>query len=340
MKDVIQQIQSLEAVNTLSKHEQIVNGILNSINENILKQGDSLPSINTMIKQLGFARETIAKAYKDLVYSGVIESKNRLGYFVATSKTEQSLKVALVLFGFDIFQETFYKTFRSGLGENIQLDIFFHHNNFAIFNNIIDSIKGKYGMYVIAAMPDPKTEALLSELPTNRLLLVDRFIETEEDYSFLVQEFKESSYNAFVGLKDKIQKFEKVFFYFRKQSAEPPEILESFERFTNEYTINSVVEKNYKVEHLAKGNVYFTMHGAELWEMLKDAKNQGLEIGKDVGFFSHNDDIIKEILFDGITTFSTDFTAMGKEAANYVINHKGKKLKKIIPTKLLLRNSL
>jgi DNA-binding LacI/PurR family transcriptional regulator len=82
------------------------------------------------------------------------------------------------------------------------------------------------------------------------------------------------------------------------------------------------------------------MHGPELWEMLKDAKNQGLEIGKDVGFFSHNDDVIKEIIFDGITTFSTDFTAMGKEAADYVINYKGKKMKKTIPTKLIIRNSL
>lgn len=340
MKEVIEQIQELESVNTLSKHEQIVNGVLNSINENILKKGDALPSINTMIKQLGFARETIAKAYKELVHSGVVESKNRLGYFVATSKTDQSLKVALVLFGFDIFQETFYDNFRNGLGENVQLDIFFHHHNINIFKGIIDSIKGKYGMYVIAAFPHPKTEGLLIKLPANRLLLVDRHIETEEEYSYIAQEFKDSSFNAFVGLKEKIKKFNKVFFYFRTQSAEPSEILESFQKFANENSIENSIERNYKPSHLEKGNVYFTMHGQELWTMLKDAKSKGFEIGKDIGFFSHNDDIIKEILFDGITTFSTDFTQMGKDAADYVLNHKGNKLKKIIPTKLIHRNSL
>lgn len=340
MKDVIEQILILKSVNTLSKNEQIVNGILNSINENILKKGDPLPSINTMIKQLGYARETIAKAYKELVHSGVIESKNRLGYFVATAKTGQSLKVALILFGFDIFQETFYKTFQKGLGENVQLDIFFHHNNIKTFSSIIDSIKGKYGMYVIAAIPNTKTERVLNQLPTNRLLLVDRFIETQEDYSYIAQEFKDSSYNAFLGLNERIKKFEKVYFYFRTNSAEPNEILDSFQRFSEENNINCVFEKNYQQEHLQKGNVYFTMHGPELWEMLKDAKNKGFEIGKDLGFFSHNDDIIKEIMFDGITTFSTDFSLMGKEAAHYVMNLMGTKVKKIIPTKLILRNSL
>lgn len=340
MKDVIQQIQDLESVNTLSKHEQIVNGILNSITENILKKGDALPSINTMIKQLGYARETIAKAYKELVHSGVIESKNRLGYFVATSKTDQSLKVALVLFGFDTFQETFYDNFRNGLGPNVHLDIYFHHDNFNTFKSIIDSIKGKYGMYVIAAIPNSKTENVLQELPNNRLLLVDRYIETKEEYSYLAQEFKNSSYSAFLGLKERIEKFNKVYFYFRVNSAEPIEILQSFQKFTSEFNIDNTVEKNYKAVHLEKGNVYFTMHGPELWTMLKDAKSKGLEIGKDVGFFSHNDDIVKEILFDGITTFSTDFATMGREAADYVVNHKGNKLKKIIPTKLILRNSL
>lgn len=339
-KEVINQIQALESVNTLTKHEQIVNGIINAINENHLQKGDSLPSINYMIKNLGFARETIAKAYKDLIFSGIIESKNRLGYFVASSNTDQSLKVVLVLFGFDIFQETFYENFRNGLGENVQLDIFFHHHNIELFETIIDSIKGKYGMYVIAAFPNDKTEDILSKLPSNRLLLVDRNIKTQEEYSYVAQEFKNSSYEAFLGLKDKIKKFNKVIFYFRKQSAEPIEILDSFLEFSTKHKVEIKVEKNYKPIHLEKGNVYFTMHGQELWTMLKDAKNKGFVIGKDVGFFSHNDDIIKEILFDGVTTFSTDFALMGQEAAHYVLHLKGNKAKIIIPTKLIPRNSL
>ncbi|WP_428229362.1 GntR family transcriptional regulator [Flavobacterium sp.] len=338
MKQIIQQIKNLESINSFSKHEQLVQGIINAIDEKVVTKGDLLPSVNTFISELGFARETIAKAYKELVHRGIIESKNRLGYFVATNDVKQELKVALLIFAFDIFQETFYENFRKGLGKNIQLDIFFHHNNFDTFESIVQNIKGKYGMFVIAPIPSKKTPAVLKQLPTNRVLLVDRFIETDEDYNYVAQEFGDSSYNAFVQLKDKIKKYDEIIFFFKPSSAEPDEILNSFKRFMKDYDIKGVIKEEYVSGSLEKGKVYFTIHNLELWEMLKDSKIKGLKIGSDIGFISHNDDIVKEIIFDGVTTFSTDFSEMGKKAANFVLNRK--KIQEIIPTILVDRNSL
>ncbi|QDW21401.1 GntR family transcriptional regulator [Flavobacterium sp. KBS0721] len=338
MKQIIQQIKNLESINSLSKHEQLVQGIINAIDEKVVTKGDLLPSVNTFISELGFARETIAKAYKELVHRGIIESKNRLGYFVATNDVKQELKVALLIFAFDIFQETFYENFRKGLGKNIQLDIFFHHNNFDTFESIVQNIKGKYGMFVIAPIPSKKTPAVLKQLPTNRVLLVDRFIKTDEDYNYVAQEFGDSSYNAFVQLKDKIKKYDEIIFFFKPSSAEPDEILNSFKRFMKDYDIKGVIKEEYVSGSLEKGKVYFTIHNLELWEMLKDSKIKGLKIGSDIGFISHNDDIVKEIIFDGVTTFSTDFSEMGKKAANFVLNRK--KIQEIVPTILVDRNSL
>jgi len=338
MKQIIQQIKNLESINSFSKHEQLVQGIINAIDEKVVTKGDLLPSVNTFISELGFARETIAKAYKELVHRGIIESKNRLGYFVATNDVKQELKVALLIFAFDIFQETFYENFRKGLGKNIQLDIFFHHNNFDTFESIVQNIKGKYGMFVIAPIPSKKTPTVLKQLPTNRVLLVDRFIETDEDYNYVAQEFGDSSYNAFVQLKDKIKKYDEIIFFFKPSSAEPDEILNSFKRFMKDHDIKGVIKEEYVSGSLEKGKVYFTIHNLELWEMLKDSKIKGLKIGTDIGFISHNDDIVKEIIFDGVTTFSTDFSEMGKKAANFVLHRK--KIQEIIPTILVDRNSL
>jgi len=175
-------------------------------------------------------------------------------------------------------------------------------------------------------------------LPTNRVLLVDRFIETDEDYNYVAQEFGDSSYNAFVQLKDKIKKYDEIIFFFKPSSAEPDEILNSFKRFMKDYDIKGVIKEEYVSGSLEKGKVYFTIHNLELWEMLKDSKIKGLKIGSDIGFISHNDDIVKEIIFDGVTTFSTDFSEMGKKAANFVLNRK--KIQEIVPTILVDRNSL
>ena len=72
--------------------------------------------------------------------------------------------------------------------------------------------------------------------------------------------------------------------------------------------------------------------------MLKDSKNKDLVLGRDVGILSHNDDDVKEIIFDGITTFSIDFAHMGRLAAEFVLSLKP--IKHIMENKLIRRNSL
>ena len=48
--------------------------------------------------------------------------------------------------------------------------------------------------------------------------------------------------------------------------------------------------------------------------------------------------VVKEIIFDGITTYSTDFALMGKKAAHYVLTRE--KIQETLPTILIRRNSL
>ncbi len=82
--------------------------------------------------------------------------------------------------------------------------------------------------------------------------------------------------------------------------------------------------KTHKIKHeifpeyipgtLEKGKVYFTINNTELWSMLKDCKMKKLKPGKDVGILSHNDETVKELIFDGITTYSADFRVMAEKS--------------------------
>ena len=338
MASVFQKIKELEGVTSFSKHEQLVQGVINAIDEKLIARGELLPSVNNMIHELGFARETIVKAYKELINRGIIESKNRLGYYVTNDDTNQHLRVALLLFAFDTFQETFYENLRNGLGDKIQLDVFFHHNNLLIFETIIANIKGKYGMYVVAPIPHEKIVPVLEQLPMNKFLMVDRFLKLKDKHSYIVQEFEESAYRVFSELSERIKKFEEFVFFFKPSTAEPSEVLSAFKRFVKDYGVKGTVRSEYVQGTIEPGKVYFTIHNLELWAMLKDTKLKKLKLGKDLGILSHNDDNVKEIIFDGITTFSVDFALMGRKAAEFVL--KRSEVQEVLPTMLLRRNSL
>ncbi|MBN8865630.1 MAG: GntR family transcriptional regulator [Sphingobacteriales bacterium] len=338
MQNIYEQIKELEHIQGLSKHEQLVQGIINAINDKLIARGDMLPSVNSLIKELGFARETIAKGYKELISRGIVESKNRIGFFVANESTENVLRIVLVIFAFDSFQEIFYKTFRDRLGKRAHIDIFFHHNNIDVFESIISTVRGKYGMYVVAPIPHKRTAAILNTLPLNKFLMIDRYQELAGDFSYVVQEFGESSYRAFAELAPAIRSFKGMIHYHRPASDTPIEIIEAYKRFIKDYQINSVIRTEYIPGSIEKGFVYFTINNAELWQMLKDAKAKGYKLGRDVGILSHNDEIVKEIIFDGITTYSTDFSKMAEKSAEFVA--KRKPIREVIPTVLLRRGSL
>ena len=338
MGTVVHKIQELEEITSFSKHEQVVQGVINAIDEKIVTQGSMLPSVNNMVRDLGFASKTIVKAYKELKERGLVESKNRLGYFVVNEATEQTMKVALLLYAFHPFQEIFYNTFREGVGENIQVDIFFHHNNIEVFETILGNIAGKFGMYVIAPIPHPNTKSILKKIPRNKLLLVDRYEELGGEFSHITQEFEIATYMALKELEESIREFDRLILFFRSNSDYPIEILRAFEKFLKDTQIEGEVQSQYIPGSIERGTVYYTIGDGDLWKILKDAKKRNFEIGKDIGCVSNNNGPVKEIICGGITTFSTDFEMMAVKAAKF-IKHR-KPIQESIPSNLIRRASL
>ncbi|RYG54334.1 MAG: GntR family transcriptional regulator, partial [Chitinophagaceae bacterium] len=220
----------------------------------------------------------------------------------------------------------------------VHIDIFFHHNNIDVFESIISSVKGKYGMYVVAPIPHKRTAGILCTLPLNKFLMIDRYLALPGEFSYIVQEFEESSYLAFSKLAPAIRKFKGMINYHRPASDTPIEIIDAYKKFIRDYKIKSIIRTEYIPGSIEKGYVYFTINNAELWQMLKDAKAKGFTLGKDVGILSHNDEVVKEIIFDGITTYSTDFVKMAEKAAEFVVKRKA--IQEVIPTVLLRRGSL
>lgn len=338
MDSLFENINKLKEAVTLTKHEKLVKAITNAIESKDLVKGDKLPSINKMVKEVGFARKTIVKAYEELKGRGIVESKNFKGYYVADIKTGTKLRVALVLYAFHEFQQDFYNTFREEMGSNYVINVFFHHNNLDVFNDILRRISGRYGMYVIAPIQHPQVKPLLKKIPSDKLLVVDRHISLPPDYSFIAQEFENSTYKQLVKLLPKIERYKKFILFFKENSDYPIGILNAFKRFTEEFNINGEIEDHYIKGSVKKNTLYFFIGDSNLWKLLSDSKPKNFKIGSDIGILAHNDNAIKEIIFGGITTISVDFKKMAKEAAHFVKNKEA--IHKIIPSALIQRNSL
>ncbi len=335
---LLENIKNLQKVNTLSKHEQLVHGIIASINNKTLVVGDKLPSINVMVSDLGYARKTIVKAYEELKDRGLVESKKLKGYFIVSNETNVTLKIALVLFSFQRFQEEFYNAFRKELGDKFQIDVFFHHNNVSVFKSIFNTIKGKYGKYVIAPIPNPTLRPVIESISPDKLLIIDRFIALNNEYSYISQEFEKSTYSKLAELLPKISKYKKFILFFEEYIDHPVGILNAFEKFCAKHNLNGSVEKRYQQNSVEKSSLYFFISDTFLWEVLRDAKHNKYTIGKDVGILSHNDHVVKEIVFGGITTISSDFKEMAVKAANHIKFKK--EIQQIVPSHLIRRNSL
>ncbi len=338
MQALFDKINELKNESLRSKHEQLVEGIISAINDKTLKKGDRLPSINNMVSEIGFARKTIVRAYESLKARGLVESKNFKGYYIANTNTKIKLKVALLLFAFHSFQEDFYNTFRKELGKKYHIDIFFHHNNPEIFKNIVATISGKYGMYVIAPIPNAETPKILSNIDPEKLLIVDRFISMPAEYSYISQEFEHSTYRRFEELLPVMKKYKEVILFFREDADYPVGIKKAFTQFTQDHQLKGTIHKKYDQGSVKKNTLYIFISDLHLWQVLKDCKYAEYSLGKDVGILAHNDNDVKEIIFGGITTISADFKKMAQESAAYVKYQT--RVHKIIPSELKRRNSL
>lgn len=336
---LIDRIAKLKENVYLSKHEQLVQGVIEAIDDGLLQVGDKLPSINTMVNELGFARKTIVRAYEELKARGLIESKKLKGYYVISRKTNVTLKIALVMYSFQSLQEEFYNTFRNELGKRFQMDVFFHHNNIPIFETIISNIKGKYGKYVIAPIQDESIPYLLRDIPKGKLLLIDRYLFLGPEYAFVSQEFENATYDNLVKLVPDIQKYEKMILFFNgKNDYSPIGIKNAFNRFLSAYNINGAVEKEYKRGTLKKNTLYFIKNDSMLWRFLKDCVENKIAPGEDLGILSFDDNVSKQIVLGGITTMSTDFNHMAQLAADHI--KFGNKIQTILPLHLFRRKSL
>jgi DNA-binding LacI/PurR family transcriptional regulator len=290
--------------------------------------------VNQLSNESGFSRDTVFKSYNILKKRNIIESAPQKGYYVAS----ESFRVFMLLDDFSAFKEQLYNAFRQNLPETYSVDLWFHHYNTEIFHQLIQNSLGRYSLYVVMNIDNKSIDPILNKIDANKLLILDMG-NPGNNLNFLLQDFNTAVVSCLSQGLPAIQKYnEFILIYSEKKTPHPVETVSGFRKFCKINKIKHRISDKFDEKQLRSGQLYMVIKDIELVEIIKAGLKKGFQLGKDFGVISYNDTPMKEIVEGGVTVISTDFRKMGELAAGFVKNKQ--KLQEILPTSLILRQSL
>jgi DNA-binding transcriptional regulator YhcF (GntR family) len=319
---------------TSTKVQHLVEALSNAINQGVFLSGEALPSVNQISKEHKLSRDTVFKAYQELKQQGLVDSTPAKGYYVLGSVH----KVLLMLDVYSPFKDVFYNAFVSNLPKNYKVDLVFHFYNERFFETVIFDSIGRYNYYIVMNFNNEQFHDVLKKIDSSKLLLLDLGDFEKGNYAYVCQDFGKSVYHCLATNIGLLRKYEKIKLYFPNDSEHPRITVKYFKKFCRENQLEFEIITEINSAEFRKKDAYLIIRQKELVEMVKLCRSRQFKIGTDIGLIAYNDTPMYEIIEEGITVLSTDFTAMGMKAAEFI--SKRLKIQEVIPTTLIVRKSL
>lgn len=323
------------------KYKQLADHIMSLIEIDQLHIGDQLPSLKQLQLQLKMSKETLLKGLNELVEKGIVESVYRKGYYVRRTTIDRSFRVFLLLDKMNILREQFYRTLFNQLANRADIDIYFHHHNYQVFEKLIKENLGAYTHYVIATFLKEDVAPVLDLIPDKKRIIIDLNEQgLSGNYSCIYQDYGYDIYNSLHQLKDELKKYDRLILVAHPEAIHAKLVIEGFLHYCTEVEHPYLIQSDIDEKTFQKGNAYvtFSRYDTDDVMLIKLARKKKLKLGKDIGLISYNDTLVKEVLENGITVISTDFEAMGKTVAEAILDEKIVITRN--PTKVIKRHSL
>jgi DNA-binding transcriptional regulator YhcF (GntR family) len=325
----------------IPKYRQVVDLVISDIESGIFKQGQRIPSINETSEELLLSRDTVEKAYVFLRKKGILSSVRGKGYFVNHVNVQKQLKVALIFNKLSNYKRNLYYSFIETLGSKVLTDVFIYNYDLQQFKSIIENHMVKYDYFVI--LPHFKDEhadvaGVIRSIPKEKVLIVDRNLIHLEDYPIVYQEYEKDIQSALgegIGL---IRHYRKINLVFPANQYYPIYIRRGFQIFCQVNGLEFSVIDQLCGNDVKKGEAFVIISDDDLYRFIKICRAENWVLGKDVGVVSYNENPVKEILENGITTISTNHDEIGRLAAKMILTGDFRRIKS--PFVFIQRNSL
>lgn len=323
------------------KYLQLVDYINSLIEDGSLQIGDQVPSLNQLQAQLHMSKETLLKGLSYLLETGVIEAVYRKGYFVRKVTINRSYHVFLLLDKMNVMREQIYHSIFNSLKDAGDIDVYFHHHNYKVFEKLIKENLGAYTHYIISTFLKEDVTDVLNLIPAEKRIIIDYNQQgLNGNYSCIYQDYGYDIYCSLLQLQEQLKKYKKLVLIARSESVHAQQVVDGFLHYCTKCDFPYSIESNVEEKNFHQGNAYitFSRYDTDDVALIKQAKKKGYALGQEIGLISYNDTAVKEILEGGITVISTDFEAMGKTAATVILDKNA--IYKRNPTKVIVRSSL
>ncbi len=339
MNNIIFYIKEQLKHNHLLKHEQVAEGVVQAIQNKAVVKGEFLPSVNQAVKELGIARKTVVKAYEVLKQKGIIRAKKRLGYYIVDTNILINRKIMMLLNHFSAYQQSIYDYVleRSSMVSD-QVDLYFHHTNPKMFESIIQSNAGQYTHYIISPFNDKKVADSLSLIPKDKLLLVSRPDYHDKFGSYVVQNYTNELLKALDKACPDLLKYDSLTLLLSETNKAPKELEKTVAFFCKKNGLKNFVVHKYSPQVLQEGKAYFIIEDNDLLSFLLSCEKKNIMPGKDIGILSYNESPMKQLLSNGISTVSVNFSEMGQHISHWLFDSSNVNI--VLPVIYHKRNSL
>src|SRR5690606_32141309 len=293
------------------------------------------------MNHLSMSKATVLKGLNHLSEKGIIEAVYRKGYYVRKKAQYKPYRICLILDKMNLLRDSIYHSFFEKLKGVAEVDIFFHHHNIKVFENLITENLNNYTHFVIVTFFREDPTAIINQIPPHKRIILDYGEKgLTGDYTCIYQDFKSDIYESLIKLLPNLKKYSRLILIAPTEAYHGKAVIEGFKKFCKEYKFQNNIYSTISEKNFNKGDAYITFSRYDLddIDIIKLSRKNKWKLGKDIGLLSYNDTAVKEILENGITVITTDFLKMGEEAANAIIEKKTIKMRD--HAKVILRNSL
>lgn len=323
------------------KYQQVVDLFISDIEAGLLKQGQRIPSINETSEELLLSRDTVEKAYVCMKKKGILSAVRGKGYYINKVSLNRKIKVYLLFNKLSNYKRSIYYSFVKTLGNKAGVDVGIYNYDCDEFSALINNNLNNYDYFVI--LPHFRNEnarvfETIKKIPRQKVLIVDRFVEELKEYPVVYQEYDNDIQSALSCGLDLLRKYKRLNLVFPKAEYYPPYIVRGFQIFCQVHGFAFNIIDRITESDIFSGEAYIIVSDDDLYTFIRKIKQKNWTLGKECGVVAYNENQVKEILCDGITTISTNHEEIGHLAAQMILTQKFERIKS--PFEFIRRNSL